>query len=218
MSKSKIEWCNETWNPIVGCERNCYYCYARDLHNKRHEAYLKGKLQNFKQYAKSFNEIQFLPERLEKPCTTKKPSTIFVGSMSDPEYWDQDNFEDIINVCKNHPQHTFMFLTKNWGAYCNFSFPNNVVLGITLTFECVIDCSQQMYGFKDIKKHRKFISIEPLLGCVKQNNNIYDYEQIIVGPMTGKNSIAPKKEWIDSIKKNIPEDKIFWKNNIKKYL
>lgn len=31
MNKSKIEWCDHTWNPITGCRHNCEYCYARRM-------------------------------------------------------------------------------------------------------------------------------------------------------------------------------------------
>jgi len=29
MNKTKIEWCDSTWNPVTGCLNNCPYCYAR---------------------------------------------------------------------------------------------------------------------------------------------------------------------------------------------
>ena len=31
MNRSKIEWCDHTWNPITGCLHNCRYCYARGM-------------------------------------------------------------------------------------------------------------------------------------------------------------------------------------------
>lgn len=31
MNRSKIEWCDHTWNPITGCLHNCEYCYARKI-------------------------------------------------------------------------------------------------------------------------------------------------------------------------------------------
>lgn len=31
MNRSKIEWCDHTWNPITGCRHNCEYCYARSM-------------------------------------------------------------------------------------------------------------------------------------------------------------------------------------------
>jgi len=29
MGQTKIEWCDYTWNPVVGCKHGCSYCYAR---------------------------------------------------------------------------------------------------------------------------------------------------------------------------------------------
>lgn len=31
MNKTKIEWCDSTWNPVTGCLHNCEYCYARKI-------------------------------------------------------------------------------------------------------------------------------------------------------------------------------------------
>ena len=31
MNKSKIEWCDHTWNPITGCRHGCKYCYANHM-------------------------------------------------------------------------------------------------------------------------------------------------------------------------------------------
>lgn len=31
MDKTKIEWCDSTWNPVTGCLHGCEYCYARQI-------------------------------------------------------------------------------------------------------------------------------------------------------------------------------------------
>ena len=31
MNKTKIEWCDSTWNPVTGCLHDCEYCYARRI-------------------------------------------------------------------------------------------------------------------------------------------------------------------------------------------
>ena len=31
MEKTKIEWCDSTWNPVTGCNHGCEYCYARRI-------------------------------------------------------------------------------------------------------------------------------------------------------------------------------------------
>lgn len=123
---SKIEWTNETNNPIVGCNKvspGCDNCYAlkmavRNAHNHRlpdeiREAYfsvitqINGKWQ--------WNgKTAFIKSALEKPLKWKKPRMIFVVSMGDL-FHESVSFEDIdkiiaiIATCK---QHTFQILTK----------------------------------------------------------------------------------------------------------
>ena len=29
--KTKIDWCDSTWNPVTGCLHGCAYCYARRI-------------------------------------------------------------------------------------------------------------------------------------------------------------------------------------------
>ena len=30
-AKTKIDWCDSTWNPVTGCLHGCEYCYARRI-------------------------------------------------------------------------------------------------------------------------------------------------------------------------------------------
>ena len=30
-NKTKIDWCDATWNPVTGCLHGCEYCYARRI-------------------------------------------------------------------------------------------------------------------------------------------------------------------------------------------
>lgn len=32
--KTKIDWCDSTWNPVTGCLHGCEYCYARGIANR----------------------------------------------------------------------------------------------------------------------------------------------------------------------------------------
>ena len=34
MEKTKIEWCDSSWNPVTGCLHTCPYCYARAIANR----------------------------------------------------------------------------------------------------------------------------------------------------------------------------------------
>ncbi|MFA5376401.1 MAG: DUF5131 family protein [Dehalococcoidia bacterium] len=124
MGKTKIPWVKntdgsqgETLNVNVGCTpiaSGCRNCWSEDLHEKRHKAYLAGKLQNCPQYARPFSTIQFFPERLEIPLRRRKPTTYFINSVSDlfhPDVPDEYIDEVLARVllCQRH---TFIVLTK----------------------------------------------------------------------------------------------------------
>lgn len=110
---TKIEWTDETWNPIVGCSRiseGCKNCYAAT-------AAKSARLQQFKQYQKikEWNgQVAFVQNQLMKPLQWRKPKRIFVCSMSDlfhkniPDEW-IDKVMSVISLC---PQHIFQVLTK----------------------------------------------------------------------------------------------------------
>jgi len=185
----------------------------------RHKAFKEGKLQKLKQYAKPFSEMQFLPQRLnDSGLKSKNTKTIFVGSMSDIQFWPVEATRKILNVCAMHPQHTFMFLSKRL-PFKYYNTPINCMCGLTIDCDYYSDYAafwqRDLDSMEEIA--RPFISIEPLLGrfYFKIPDNI---ELVIVGAMTGKGAVKPKKRWIQSVIDNVPADKIHWKPNIKPYL
>lgn len=201
--KKSIGWCDFTFNPITGCKRGCSYCYARRIHERF--------------YKTPFTDIVFHKERLFDKMP-KEPSNIFVGSMSDCQYWNDSQWYDVLGVCKQNYQHTFMFLSKCPTAYHDVKMPSNCMQGLTLTS---IDSKDRLTMIDGLFNYasRPYLSIEPLLGNVVDAGVWYDLlDLIIVGAMTGVGALKPRLEWIQSIKDNVPADKIYWKSNIKKYL
>lgn len=196
MNKTDIEWCDYTWNPITGCRRGCSYCYARRIHERF--------------YKTPFRNIVFHRERLADKMP-KWPSRIFVGSMSDCQYWNINEFYQVLEVCNKNRQHTFMFLSKSEYSYKGIYFPDNCMQGVTVTME-----GRRGANIMEILP-RPFLSIEPLLGNLEIRVD-ESLELVIVGAMTGPGATPPKPEWVQSVKDNVPADKIFWKNNIRKYL
>jgi protein gp37 len=215
--KNTIGWADFSWNPFTGCKKGCSYCYAASLHNKRHKAYLEGKLQNHKQYAKPFNEIQFFPERLSEPSKLKTPSKIFVGNMGEIFDLEPEQIIQIIKICEENPQHNFMFLTQRPNLYRDYAtfhvkkrFPENCMLGYTIT----IFNEKKLADFIDSAvDNRLFLSIEPIKGIFPKSSIYQWLDLIIIGAMTGKNPVIPKKEWFSEIQ----HPNIFYKKNLFKY-
>lgn len=143
-SKSGIEWCDYTWNPVTGCLHGCGYCYAEKIARRF------GTLEkNDTEMEETINEMttkeygvivelkerlhrepypyDFVPTlhryRLEEPQHVKKPSKIFVTSMGDlfgewvPDEW----IREVLAACEKAPWHTYLFLTKNAGRYMDIN-------------------------------------------------------------------------------------------------
>jgi protein gp37 len=116
---TKIEWTDETWNPIIGCSKiseGCQNCYAEKMAHRL--AYMGQEgyaIVTHKQGGWNGRTYQmFYKNILEKPLHWKKPRKIFVCSMGDlfhksvPFEW-VDKVMAVIALC---PQHTFQVLTK----------------------------------------------------------------------------------------------------------
>ena len=70
MNKTKIEWCDYTWNPLIGCRHGCKYCYAKRLNSRFN-------------FIPKWETPIFFPDRLNEPLAKRKGAKIFVCSMSD---------------------------------------------------------------------------------------------------------------------------------------
>lgn len=212
MQKTNIPWTDFSWNPSVGCENSCDYCYARKTHNMRHKAYLAGKKLP-KQYAKPFEEIQLFPERLDAPLHKRKPCKIFVGSVADlfspsVPFEFIDKVMDIINICR---QHTFQILTKRPKRtleYINriepFRWHSNIWLGVTAENQEQAD--KRIPILLQIPAAVRFVSVEPMLGLIQLPKPImplsYDepglpyIDWVIIGCESGPKRRPCKIEWV----------------------
>ena len=184
MNKTKIEWCDYTWNPIKGyCPNNCPYCYAHRMYNRWG-------------WDKT---IRIGVKELNAPMKLKKPSRIFVGSMIEMYHPDiicshRDWIDSILAWSCQSPQHTFITLSKCPGGYDFFDFPKNWWLGVSLTGKIKWKALIYLPPIRD--DIVKFVSIEPLLAPV-DHIDIYMFDWIIIGGLTP--SPVHKKEWIDDI-------------------
>jgi len=170
----------------------------------------------FNRFNKSFKP-QFHPERLDEPMRFKKPSRIFVGSVTDmfADWMPEENVHKTLEIVKQCPQHTFLFLTKSPNNYHHFKFPDNCWCGATYTGE-----KPNNYPIYR-KVQNLFWSFEPIIEPLDDYwFNGWD-KWIIIGAMTGKfaKHYPVAKETIEKIIEatrhyNKP---LFMKSNLKPY-
>jgi protein gp37 len=145
---------------------------------------------------------------------SKKPKSYFIDSM-----WDwccQDNSkemtEGILKIIESYPQHVFIILTKKPKGYKKFKFPENTILGTTITTQNQIHRVYELVSNNG--NNLKALSIEP---CHSEIIDTFDgIDWIIVGAQTGHNPKQPEKKWVEGIVKQarlqgIP---IFLKDNL----
>jgi protein gp37 len=120
MSKSSIEWTEETWNTIGGCNDHspgCLKCYARTM-SARLEAMGQAKYTGVTRPGHKgpvwTGKINLDHASLSIPLKRKKSTMYFVNSMSDLFHKDVPNefIAAVFGVMAATPWHTYQVLTK----------------------------------------------------------------------------------------------------------
>ena len=210
MKTTKIDWCDSTINPVVGCKNKCRYCYARKL-NARFG------------FIKSWEEPQFFPKRLEQ-LNSKAPKSIFMDSMSDIDYWDRKWIYETMDAISKNRQHKYIFLTK--GLNNQYSAGISGLIGVRDFYDLrsVVFIGKTVTNSKqyDATSIYDFLSIEPLLEPIKFYPSSCYLKQVIIGAETGNsvNKVIPKKEWVDDIVKICDEHgiRVFMKSSLKEIM
>ena len=207
---TKIEWAQETWNPITGCSKiseGCQNCYAERMAKRLAGRSGYPKADPFK--------VTFHPERLTQPHKWKKPRMIFVCSMGDlfHEGVDPGWLTDVFGVMHRNPQHTFILLTKrpeNVPAHKTWH-RKNIWLGVTAENQQRAD--ERIPTLLKIPAAVRFVSVEPMLGAVDLNERellidkrrfkytIGNYlDWVICGGETGPGARSMQIEWVQNLK------------------
>ncbi len=157
---STIEWTQATWNPVTGCTKisaGCKNCYAERMARRL-------KAMGTPQYAHGF-KLTPQPAMLELPLRWKKPRTIFVNSMSDLFHKDLpfDYIDQVFDIMRRCPQHTFQVLTKRPEIALDFSqhlwpWPENVWMGTSVENDLV---RSRITSLSKIPAAIRFLSLEP---------------------------------------------------------
>jgi protein gp37 len=190
MTKSKIEWCDFTINPVKGlCPMACSYCYARRMYKR----------------FKWDETIRFEPLDYKK---FPNGSKVFVGSTMElfGDWVKPTWLEQIFEWCRRLPNVTFIFLTKQPQNLIKWSpFPDNCWVGVSTTNSIMTEHAG--YYLSEIRAKVKFVSFEPLQSHINssfshwlKDDSFDGINWVIIGQQTPvRKSAQPKIEWVREI-------------------
>jgi len=198
---SNIEWTDVTWNPVSGCTKispGCDHCYAerfaerwRGIPNHPYEAGF---------------DLRLHPSRLDQPLKLKRPSAIFVNSMSDLFHKDipVEFLDQVFQVMEAAPWHRFQVLTKRSSLlrrYVNKRYegraaPAHIWLGVSLE-----NCEQlsRIRHLQATAATVRFVSAEPLLGPL-EDLDLSGIHWLIAGGESGPRARPVEADWVRSLR------------------
>lgn len=216
MNKTKIPWCDYTWNPIVGCSpasEGCQNCYAAAISHR---------------FGLPWGKAHFKPGRLTEPFRIRKGGRVFVCSMSDLGHESVDPGWRLAIACimMANPHHTYIVLTKRPGQWLNM-FSHLAWIGVTIENQAQAEI--RLPELLKINNAIRFVSVEPMLGpvdltavkfptgvtenvlsnCISGRLIPLDWrlnaiDWVIAGPETGPRARFCHDVWIDALSRQSP--------------
>ncbi len=219
MSKTEIQWTDFTWNPVTGCNKisaGCKNCYAESIANR----FWKDR---------KFTDVVCHEDRLGQPLKIKKPSMIFVNSMSDlfHEKVPFTFIDSVYEIMGYSTQHIFQILTKRperaleyynwthifkaWGEW------DNIWLGVSV--ENQETANKRIPLLQNIPAKIRFLSVEPMLEEIKIGHLLqgdvsirgvdeffkHRTNWVIIGCESGAKKRECKIEWVEKLVKECRE-------------
>lgn len=187
-TSTAIEWTDKTWNPTTGCNKvspGCKHCYAETV-TKR-----------FTQHFPNGFDFTLRPDRLNDPRRWRKPSRVFVNSMSDlfHERIPFDFLREVFAVMAECDRHIFQILTKRHERLVELApeidWPENVWMGVSVENQ---DYIHRVNHLKKVPAAVKFLSCEPLLGPLRLD--LEGIHWVIVGGESGRGHRPIEVEWV----------------------
>jgi protein gp37 len=196
MNSSSIEWTTATWNPVTGCTKvspGCDHCYAETFAER-----FRGVSGH--PYEEGFTPT-LRPERLHQPLTWKRPSTIFVNSMSDlfhvsvPDVY----IREVFRVMGEASWHQFQVLTKRAERLERVSrrleIPPNVWIGVSVESPAYY---ARIRHLSRVAAPIRFLSCEPLLAPLPELP-LDGIHWVIVGGESGPGARPMEADWVREI-------------------
>lgn len=203
---SAIEWTEVTWNPVTGCDRvaaGCDNCYALTL-AKRLKAMGAAKYQQDGNPATSGPGFGVTLHRqaLDQPRSWKTPRVVFVNSMSDLFHAKVplEFIQDIFEVIRETPQHTYQALTKRSLRMARLAdqldWPSNLWMGVSVEDASV---TNRIDHLRRVPAAVRFLSCEPLIGPVGALD-LDGIDWVIAGGESGANHRPMDEDWVTDIR------------------
>lgn len=188
-----ISWTDHTWNPTSGCSKiseGCRHCYAETLSLRF------GRSASPWTAANAAQNVLCHPRRLTQISKLKRPSRVFVNSMSDlfHEAIPDGYISDVFAVMAAHPQHTFQILTKRPERAANWAgpWPDHIWMGTSIESQRHVD---RAAAIRKSGAAVKFVSAEPLLQPL--SIDLSGIHWIIVGGESGSHMPRAPERWMD---------------------
>lgn len=214
---SKIEWTDRTWNPVTGCVKvseGCRHCYAETMS-------LRLQKMGLDKYSEGFAPRRH-PDRLDEPSRWRKPSLIFVCSMSDLfQSGIPDPFLDsVFHAMVRADWHTYQILTKRpkamrhyfrkkdeWYVRESFPMPQNLWVGASVENQKALEERAEFLLETPGIALKRFLSVEPMLGPAEGIPEGIDW--VICGGESGPKARPMDPGWVRALRdecldKNIP--------------
>ena len=207
---AKIEWCDHTFNPWIGCQKvspGCHHCYAEAMMDHRYKKVQWGphgeRKRTSEQYWKKPIQWNALARTFRKE-NSHRPR-VFCASLADvfdnqvDSSWRNDLFA-VIRKCNKldwlvltkRPENIEKMLPSDWrDGY------SNVWLGTTAEDQTRFD-----FRWKRLKKVPaviRFISYEPALGPVRLPSNGFLPDWLISGGESGAGARTLRPQWVRDV-------------------
>jgi protein gp37 len=193
MADTSIEVCDKVWNPVTGCTKispGCKHCYAERMA-------LRLRAMGQRNYRKGF-EVALHPHMLDVPLKWKKPSIIFVNSMSDlfHEEVPISFIKRVFDVMNRAHWHTFQILTKREDRLFELNghlpWMENIWMGVSVENA---DYAYRIDRLRETGARLKYVCFEPLLGPIP-NLDLRKIDWAIIGGESGPKSRPLEEAWV----------------------
>ena len=209
-----IEWCDVTWNPVVGCSRvsrGCDNCYAIGVAARnlctQHKGLTKIRPRDAPRPGPDWTgEIRLVPQRLTEPLGWRKPRRVFVNSMSDlfHKKVPRSYVDQVFDAMEGANWHVYQVLTKRSSLmrsyiqrrYDGGEVPSHIWLGVSV--EDAVHTSRIRH-LQQVNSPARFISFEPLLGPVGPVE-LSGIAWAIVGGESGPRARPMEADWAREIR------------------